>query len=121
MSVNTCNDKESADWVDNWLALRASRSNLPYWRAERELQARVLERARPLVEPRAGPWKKATFLNHIAGRRFRANRILIEGRDIAWIIDAPEMVAKAGLRKEEFPIGRRLVSSWCSTVTCPLR
>ena len=100
--LQACSDKDSQEWVENWLALQASRSNLHYWRAESDLQAVVLERARPLVDARAGPWKKADFLAHVTGHRFRADRFLVDERTIADITAARDIVAQAGLNQEEF-------------------
>ena len=48
--LQACSDKNSDAWVENWLDLQLSRSNLHYWRSETERQGQVLERARPVVE-----------------------------------------------------------------------
>ena len=80
--LQACSDKNSDAWVENWLDLQLSRSNLHYWRSETERQGQVLERARPVVEARAGAWKKADFDVHVAGNRWRARRFAVDDKTI---------------------------------------
>ena len=40
--LESCSDKDADDWVETWLDVQLSRSNLHYWRAETGLQAAVL-------------------------------------------------------------------------------
>ena len=100
--LQACSEKNSDDWVENWLDLQLSRSNLHYWRNETELQGQVLERARPVVEARAGPWKKADFAVHVAGNRWRARRFAVDDKTIEDVTAARQVVADAGLKIEEF-------------------
>ena len=100
--LQNCKDKEANNWVENWLALQLSRSNLHYWRDEGDLQAVVLERARPLVETRAGTWQNADFRVHLAGQRWRRNRFAIDESALADVRAARALVNRAGLNREEF-------------------
>jgi class 3 adenylate cyclase/tetratricopeptide (TPR) repeat protein len=100
--LQSCKNKESDNWVENWLALQLSRSNLHYWRDEGDLQAAVLERARPLVETQAGSWQNADFRVHMAGQRWRRNRFAIDESALADVKAARALVSRAGLNQEEF-------------------
>ncbi len=100
--LRSCSDKDDDNWVENWLALQLSRSNLFYWRDERELQAAVLGRARSLVETRAGPWQKADFYVHVAGQRWRTNRFGVDETTLTDVKAARALVAEAGLNEEAF-------------------
>jgi tetratricopeptide (TPR) repeat protein len=70
-------DKGSDNWVEAWLDLQLSRSNLHYWRDEHRSQAALLSRIQPLVDSRAGPWQRADFYMHLAGQRWRAARFAV--------------------------------------------
>ncbi len=77
--LENCSDKDADDWIEAWLDVQLShRSNRHYWRAETELQAAVLARARSLVEARAGPRQTADFCVHMAGQRWRASRFMVD-------------------------------------------
>ncbi len=84
------------------MAAQLSRSNLHYWRGEAQLQAAVLERARSLVETRAGPWQKADFYVHLTGPRCRSNRFAVDKPGLANVKAARALVADAGLNEAEF-------------------
>ena len=95
-------DEDNDNWVENWLAAQLSRINLHYWRGEAQLQAAVLERARSLVETRAGPWQKADFYVHLTGPRCRSNRFAVDKPGLANVKAARALVADAGLNEAEF-------------------
>ena len=60
--LQACSDKNSDAWVENWLDLQLSRSNLHYWRNETERQGQVLERALAPSSKRApGRGKRPTL------------------------------------------------------------
>ncbi len=100
--LQACSDKNTDDWVENWLDLQLSRSNLHYWRNETQLQGTGPRRARPVVEARAGPWKKADYAVHVAGNRWRARRFAVDDKTIEDVTAARQVVADAGLKIEEF-------------------
>ena len=95
-------DQGSDDWVESWLGVELTRSNLHYWRAEVERQAAVLSRIQPLVESRARPWQKAEFEVHMAGQRWRAGRFVVDDDIVAEVTAARSMAAEAGLDLENF-------------------
>jgi tetratricopeptide (TPR) repeat protein len=95
-------EKRSDSWVEAWLEVQLSRSNLHYWRNECDLQAAALSRARLLAESRAGAWQKADFYMHLAGQRWRARRFAVDDRTLADVRAARSIVAEAGLDLESF-------------------
>jgi class 3 adenylate cyclase/DNA-binding SARP family transcriptional activator len=100
--LGSCSNKDDDDWVEAWLDVQLSRSNLHYWRAETELQAAVLAQARPLVEGRAGPRQKADFGVHIAGQRWRARRFMVDEGIVADIRSARALFLATGENVENF-------------------
>ena len=82
--------------------VQLSRSNLHYWRAETELQAAALARARPLVETRAGPRQKADFCVHMAGQRWRSNRFIVDEGTVADVRSARALFQATGDNPENF-------------------
>ena len=95
-------NEDNDNWVENWLAAESSRINLHYWRGEAQLQAAVLERARSLVETRAGPWQKADFYVHLTGPRCRSNRFAVDKPGLANVKAARALVADVGPNEAEF-------------------
>ena len=95
-------DKSSDDWVEAWLDVELSRSNLHYWRNEGQLQAAVLARIRPLVEARAGARQKAEFRVHFTGQRWRANRFVVDAEIVADIRSARSQFAETGENPENY-------------------
>jgi class 3 adenylate cyclase/tetratricopeptide (TPR) repeat protein len=100
--LESCSDKDADDWVEAWLDVQLSRSNLHYWRAETGLQAAVLARVRPLVEARAGPRQKADFGIHIAGQRWRSNRFIVDEGIVADVRSARALFLTTGDNPENF-------------------
>ena len=106
--LESCSDKDADDWVEAWLDVQLSRSNLHYWRAETGLQAAVLARVRPLVEAHAGPRQKADFGIHIAGQRWRSNRFIVDEGIVADVRSARALFLTTGDNPENFhwqPLG----------------
>jgi tetratricopeptide (TPR) repeat protein len=100
--LESCSDKDADDWVEAWLDVQLSRSNLHYWRAETELQAAILAQARSLVEARAGPRQKADFGIHIAGQRWRAGRFTVDEDIVAEVRSARALFLTTGDNPENF-------------------
>jgi class 3 adenylate cyclase/tetratricopeptide (TPR) repeat protein len=95
-------DKSSDEWVEAWLDVQFSRSNLHYWRNEGQLQVAVLARLRPLVEARAGARQKAEFRVHVTGQRWRADRFGVDGEMVAEIRSARSQFAETGENPENY-------------------
>jgi tetratricopeptide (TPR) repeat protein len=101
-TLQSVSDKGSDAWVEAWLDVQLSRSNLHYWRNECDLQAALLSRVQPLVDNRAGPWQRADFYVHVAGQRWRAARFAVDESILDDVRAARSIVADAGLHLEAF-------------------
>ena len=92
----------SDEWVEAWLDVQLSRSNLHWWRNEPDLQAALLERIRPMAETRAGLLQKADFYVHLVGPRIRARRFVVDDSILAEVRAARSMVVGASKQHEGF-------------------
>jgi len=94
--------KRSDEWTEAWLDVQFSRDNLYYWRNESHLQASTLARMRPLVEARSGARQKAEFAVHLTGRRWRANRFVVDASMVAEMRSARRQFAETGDDPENY-------------------
>jgi len=98
---------------DVWLEVQVDgRANLHYWWNEPERGAKVLARARPVVEARGSPQRKVGFYGQLAGQQARRNRHRIDEEILA--------NARAAVTAAEHGAGEHALASSVSTLGCLL-
>jgi class 3 adenylate cyclase/tetratricopeptide (TPR) repeat protein len=77
--LGECTEELDEEQSDLWLEIQVDgRANLHYWWNEPEREAEVLAKARPVLEARGSPTRKAGFYQHVANQRAWESRHRID-------------------------------------------